>query len=360
MKKFGNKSTPAHKPQPKKSLSTMGFSPREFNEEESTAKFPTCMSLVEKMLKNRQHTDTKIVVGDDTFNCHMIVLKSYSGYFKKLEKNDDMDKQTIILADDQVTPNAFHVIYEWMLTDNSNLQRPFFAEVFKAAKFLEVTEMISQVISLIDDKKVIGEREALTIYLEAKEANEKSLQKLMMMKISKIFLTFVASWEYLHLSSEEAEQFFQSNRLGVNSELDMMFAAIRWLQHGWPEKKKSVASLMKFVRFELIQSWTLVELKKYSKELEHIFKIREVQSMIDQALSAISLQHSHAEGDDERSPQVFNRLLINDPMWNEFEFEQELNVYQNYCNFCKYLSQLDGSHWRKIKYADPKHESVML
>jgi hypothetical protein len=207
---------------------------------------------------------------------------------------------------------------------------------------------------------VIEEREALSIYLEAKAANVKPLQDFMMNKISKIFLTFVSSWEYLLLLYEEVEAFFQSNRLGVNSELDMLFAAIRWLQHDWPQREKSIAKLMKCVRFELIQSWQLVELKKFPKELKHIFKVREVQEMIDKALSNISLQHSHIEGDGDNLPLVFNRRLINDPMWNEFEFEKNPNVYHNYCNFCKYLKRLSESHWRKIKYFDPKHESVVL
>lgn len=141
----------------------------------------------------------------------------------------------------------------------------------------------------------------------------------------------------------------------------MLFAAIRWLQHEWPERKKSIAGLITYLRLELLQSWQLVELKKYPKELEHIFKVQDVQDMIDKALSSISLQCSEiGAGEGESSSNVFNRRLINDPLWNEFEFEMNPNIHENYLNFCSYLSQLDGCHWRKIKYADPKHESVMF
>lgn len=214
--------------------------------------------------------------------------------------------------------------------------------MFKAAKFLEVRELMSQLMCCIDDKRVIGEREALSIYLKAKECSETALQDFMKIKISKIFLTFVASWEFLTLKYQEVEDFLKSNRVGVNSEFDMLFVAIRWLQHEWPLRKKKVSRLLEFVRFELIQSWQLVEMKKFPKELSHIFKHKEVQEMIDKALSHVSLLHADYNPEDESLPQVFNRRLISDPMWNEFQFERNANLFENFCNFCKYLKQIDG------------------
>lgn len=344
--------------EPEKSISMLGFYPREFLPEEASAKFPDCLQIIEKMLKNREQTDTRVAVGQETFDCHMVVLKSYSEYFEKLEKNKELDIRIVILPDDKVTPIAFNMIYDWMLSDENRLPRSHFAELFKAAKFLNVRELRNQMICCIGDKKIIGEREALSIYLEANEVDEKQLQEFMLKKISKIFLTFVASWEFLMLNLEEVEEFFKSNRLGVNSELDMLFAALRWLQHEWPKRKKSVKLLMQHVRFELIKSWQLVELKKYPKELEHIFKIQNVQEMIDKALAAIALQN--ADLTEDKPTETFSRRIINDPMWNKYEFEKNPNVYENYHNFSAYLNRLDACHWRKLKYADPKHESVVL
>lgn len=347
--------------EPEKSLSMLGFQAKEFTKDEASANFPSVLTCLEKMLKNQEQTDTKIVIGSESFDCHMIVLKIYSDFFKKFDENEGNDTTKVILPDDKVTPTAFRFIYNWMLTDEKTVDRSCFAEAFKASKFLKIHEMVGQLMSCIDDLKVIGEREALSIYLEAKEVDEKLLQDYMRNKISKIFLTFVSSWEYIQLETEEVVEFFKSNRLGVNSELDMLFSAIRWLQHEWPQRKKSVPIIMKLVRFELMQSWQLVELKKYPKELEHIFKIKEVQEIIDKALHYISLQRpNHCEGGGEALIQVFNRRIINDFMWNEFEFEKNPNFFQNFCNFCKYLKQLDSCHWRKIKYADVKHELVVL
>lgn len=361
MKKRQSRSAASIEVEPEKSISTLGFHPRQFTQDEATAKFPSVLTCIEKLLKNREQTDTTVVVGSETFECHMIVLKCYSEYFEKLDANTSLDTKTVILPEDQVSSVAFFKIYEWMLSDEEKVERSNFAEVYKAAKFLKIRELMSQLMCCIDDKKVIEEREALSIYLEAKAANEKSLQEFMLKKISKIFLTFVASWEFLVLHFEEAEDLFRSNRLGINSELDMLLAAIRWLQHDWPQRKKSIAGLMSLVRFELMQSWQLVELKRYPKELEHIFKIHDVQNMIDKALSSISLQCSETgAGDEESVSEVFNRRLINDPLWNEFEFEMNPNIHENYLNFCAYLSQLNACHWRKIKYADPKHDSVIL
>lgn len=310
------------------------------------------------MLKNRECTDTKVFIGTETFDCHMLVLKSYSEYFAKLDKSENIDRQCIIVPDEKVTPIAFEIIYEWMLEDDDKPHRRYFAEVFKAATFLKVSELLDQQICCIDDMKQIGEREALSIYLEAKEADEKHLQNMMVKKISKIFLTFASSWEFLVLKCDELEAMFSSNRLAVNSELDMLFVAIRWLQHEWPSRKKSIVPLLKFIRFDFFESWQLVELKKYPVELENIFKIPDVQKLIDKALFTISLRNAHVEGEGDMPPDAINRCLIDDPLWREFNFDKNPNMFKNYCNFSKYLKHFVGDRWRSLKYVDPRHESV--
>lgn len=338
----------------------MGFFPQEFQPEETTANFPEYLTGIDSIVKNHKFTDTKVVIGNDTFDCHMVVLKVYSEFFAKMSKNEVVDKETVILPEEEVTPIAFHMIYEWMLSDDGKVNRPHFAEVFKATKFLGIPELMNQIMSTVDSHEVIGEREALTIYLEAKAIDEKILQQLMMSRISKLFLTFSASWEYLNLLVEEVEGFLKSNNLGVSSELGVLFVTIRWLQHKWPLRKKQVPQLLKFVRFELIQSWQLVELKNYPKELAHIFKTPEVQEMIDKALSNISLGHSYIAGEGDEIPQVLQRRLVNDPLWNEFSFERNPNMAQNYRNFTQYLKKLDGFHWRTLKYINLQHESESI
>lgn len=83
--------------------------------------------------------------------------------------------------------------------------------------------------------------------------------------------------------------------------------------------------------------------------------------MIDRAMSYISLQYSNQEGGDDRSKiPVISRQIVNDPMWNQYEFEMNPNFVESYGNFCKYLSQLNATHWTKLKYADPKNEALVI
>jgi hypothetical protein len=339
-------------------LSSLGIRPRQFTIEEGSANFPTHLELIEKMVRRREHCDTEVIIGTERFNCHMIVLSGYSDYFEDLKKNEEFDTHTVFLPEEQVSPTAFKIIYDWMLSDGDIPMRLHFAAVFKATKFLKVHEYLAQFMCVIDDKTVIGEREALSIYLEAKAVNEKSLQDFMRPKVSKLFLTFVSSWEYLELTFEEVESFFRSNTVSVNSELDMLFAAIRWLQHEWPRRHKMVTPLLKQVRFELMQTCQLVDLKNFPDEFKHIFKAPEVQQVIDNALTSL-LQQSSNQADGDNEPKVINRRLINDPMWNSFDFETCTDFKENYKNFCKYLKNLRGKHWQNIKYADPKHESFI-
>lgn len=83
--------------------------------------------------------------------------------------------------------------------------------------------------------------------------------------------------------------------------------------------------------------------------------------MIDRAMSYISLQHSSQEDrDGSWTIHVISRRIINDPMWGQYEFEMNPNFVESYGNFCKYLSQLNATHWTKLKYADPQHEALVI
>lgn len=203
---------------------------------------------------------------------------------------------------------------------------------------------------IIDDQELIGEREALSLYLEAIEADEPFLKNQMMKKIEFIFLTFVASIEFLELSFANIQDLFKLNSIAVNSEIDVLFSAILWLKHDWQSRHQHLIPLMSLVRFELMQSWQLVELKKCPAELIDILGQDDMKEIIDEALALVALDKSnHDFGDTIRIPKVLKRKKIShDSLWKSFNFEENHDFYVNYQNFCKYLRKINGNHWEKI------------
>lgn len=325
-------------------ISDLGVTARHLTKDESS--FQTCCvaldTRLEEIVKHRKFADVKVFVGEQDFHCHWLVLRSYSEYFDQTAKSDMVDHQMVQLPTSHVTPDAFELVYEWILNDAPVIKRSHFVEVFKAAKFLKIEELSKQCMSIIDDIHLIGEREALTMYLEAIEFDEPFLRDVMMTKLKKIFLTFVASSEFAELSFEHVQDLFTSNCIAVNSELDLFFTAISWIDHDLETRRQHVIPLMHFVRFELMESWQLVELKNCPAGLEEFLNHEEIMLLIDEALAVVALNKSnHDFGDSLRIPRVKHRQkLDNDARWKHYEFETNPNFFENYQNFCKYLQDI--------------------
>lgn len=336
-----------------KSFRDLGYEIKKFPDNFSCISYPTFVNCIHRRIKNFQSTDITIVIGKDTFCCHLIVLQCFSKYFEKLEaSNVEMNKLDLPL--EHVTPAAFCNIYEWMITKNNRIQRTMFAQIFKASIFLKVQKLMQQLMIIIDHKNIIGEREALSIFLDAKTMKMKCLQSYMINKISRIFLTFVASKEFLECSFEEATLLLSSNRIAVNSELDMVFVSIRWLKYQWPRRLKYIKSILKLIKFELVVSWQLVEFKNHPKKLETIFDPIEIQESIDEALSYLSMKQCNKSDDVARKnePAKSTRQIIHDPLWHKFKFEKNPNIYESYDKFLIYLKQINSFHWQKLRYVE--------
>lgn len=171
------------------------------------------------MIMSFEKTNVQIRIAETTFNCHMLVLQCYSEFFKSLN-----GEQQIVLPADQVTAQAFHKVYEWMLTCQPIVQREGILELFNAAQFLKIRGLVAQCWVCLDDDKRFSEDAAFLLYLEARVLGQDELiQRLMLNRVSKFFLTLVASREFLEFGVDELCRLLSSNSIGVNSETDVGF-----------------------------------------------------------------------------------------------------------------------------------------
>lgn len=205
-------------PLQEKSLSEMGFNPNAVEGWENIVQ-PTKTDLY-KLLKNMIDSHVKpsvqIRIGEVTFNCHMMVLQCYSDFF--MECNNEI---LIQLPKEKITPSAFLMVYDWMLSAKPLVQREGILELFNAANFLRIKELLNQCWLCLDDDVSFREDTAFLLYLEAQKYNMENLQQLMLMRICKFFLTLVASKEFLTLSAKEICTLLSSNTIGVNSEIEV-------------------------------------------------------------------------------------------------------------------------------------------
>lgn len=173
--------------------------------------------LLRQMIMSFEKTNVQIRIADTTFNCHMLVLQCYSEFFKNLN-----GEQQIVLPAEKVTPQAFYKVYEWMLTSQPIVQREGILELFNAAHFLKIRGLVAQCWVCLDDDVRFCEDAAFLLYLEARALDQDELiQRLMLKRVNKFFLTLVASKEFLDFEVDELCSLLSSNTICVNAEMDV-------------------------------------------------------------------------------------------------------------------------------------------
>lgn len=281
----------------------MGFKYNEIEDWENIVQPPkeNLYKLLKNMIDNHIKPNVQIRIGGVTFNCHMMVLQCYSDFF--MECNNEV---LIQLPEEKITPGAFMMVYDWMLAAEPLVQREGILELFNAANFLKIKDLVNQCWLCLDDDVRFREDTAFLLYLEARQFKLESLEQLMLTRICKFFLTLVSSKEYVTLSSDEVCTLLSSNTIGVNSEIEVyafaifskyldfyflkfqiFMAMVRWLSHDWAEREKDMLKIVKCVRFSLMPPWFLVTLNKNTdcEEIDRIVCHPEVKKMINDGIS---------------------------------------------------------------------------
>lgn len=169
-----------------------------------------------RMITTYEQTNVQIEINNTAFNCHMMVLQCYSSFFRPLSH-----ERKVVLPPEIVTPRAFLLIYDWMKSPNATVHREAILEVLQAALFLKISTLASQCWACLNDVERICEADAVILYMEAREFGLTTVQEMMLKRVGTIFLTLVASAEYLKLREDEVIAMLRSNSIGVNAEIEV-------------------------------------------------------------------------------------------------------------------------------------------
>lgn len=243
---------------------------------------PNLFQLIKHKITNHIKPNIIIKIGESIFNCHMIVLQCYSNFF-----SDKTLEQSIELPTDKVKPDSFTMIYKWMLSSDSIVQRDGLLRVFIASEYLQIKSLVEQCWACLDNDKHFAEDRAFLLYLEARECGYVLIQQLMFSRVSKFFLTLVATQEFLELTSDELCMMLQSNSIGVNQEIEVLMSAIRWLNYDWENRQNYLIALVDCVRFGLMTSIQLLKLQRSvdSVEVQKIVEHPNVKEMINEGFA---------------------------------------------------------------------------
>lgn len=181
-----------------------------------------------RVIENRSNWDIMIFVGNYKFRCHMLALQMYSPYFRRFKS---CQTYAIRLPSKWVTAQAFKVIYDWIMQKQCIKMMSFsnrsILEIYSAAQFLGITELVNVVCHSFD--MMTDEDEIYSLLPDVFHLGIPTFEQLFLSRISRFFLTLVASQEFVELKARHVKQLLASQKIGVNSEIEVNLRLRLWL-----------------------------------------------------------------------------------------------------------------------------------
>ncbi|XP_039488039.1 uncharacterized protein LOC120449558 [Drosophila santomea] len=214
--------------------------------------------VVAEMMKGNHGALVRIRIGEHRFRCIPSLLKCFSGWFG----GHDWRVTRFTFLELEVPARGFEVAYEWMRTE----KLPAFellVPALQVARHLGVSLLEKEIWRMLSGNSV-REKSAFLIYLEAKpQPALGELCEMMVRRLRRYFLALVGSPHFLQLQVEILEMILRQDTIGVNSEMEVFFAVLRWLGHSDDLNRLThMGRLMKCVRFHHMPMTFLFSLRE--------------------------------------------------------------------------------------------------
>ncbi|XP_017766185.1 PREDICTED: uncharacterized protein LOC108555158 [Eufriesea mexicana] len=358
--KLAHAETMEHKQQPTSSgshempvlqevpLSTLGFTSEQPIDWDNII-LPEKTDLYQELARritNYKNADCIVRIDQDEFHCHLLVLQSYSSFF------DEKNCKEVDLTGTDVTSKSFSIIYDWMISSQNGcyhlLQRDNILEVFTTAQYLGIKELEEQCWAFIDNDELFSEDTAFLLYLEAKKFRNTAVMELMVPRIMKFFLMLVSTKDFLELTVDEVCLLLKSNYISVNSEMEVLMSAVRWLMHDWANRKQNMLEVLKCVRFGLIAPWQLVDVKRNPEnpEFMELMSFPEVQRMVDDGLAFVIIKYWYRNQTEDYYHWI-DLLGLTEPTNRNWAGEDK--NYVTYREFLLYLEEYQRTKLSEFK-----------
>ncbi|XP_023170935.2 uncharacterized protein LOC111599496 isoform X2 [Drosophila hydei] len=199
-------------------------------------------------------------------------------------------------------------MYNWIIDDTEELALGHnFLRMYTMAKYMNVRYLLEQYWHSFSIPGKLGfwEQEAFQAYLPSRNLESGDLMAIFLSRIQKCFLPLVASSEFASLKVEELTYLLKLDIICVNTEDEVFFAALRWLEYDWQHREQYVVQVMATVRFRLISPWLHYSII-YSPEKSTIRKLSEnhiVRAMLwhaclyNQSLYAVNTNPQNANNE---------------------------------------------------------------
>ncbi|XP_051858610.1 uncharacterized protein LOC127565193 isoform X1 [Drosophila albomicans] len=198
-----------------------------------------------KCVKENIGANFKVITDYTTHFCHPMLLSALSPHFEEKSKQLEWYLPPCI-----VSTETFVRTYRWIIEPLTALKLSQLIELTRIASFMNIPDLRDQ--CWLELSRLLKRPELIcSIYAMAKKYCI-SFERDVFPYFSYIFLPFVASSEFLELQFERVLTIFSSQYLPVNSEMEIFYAMLLWLDHDWKQRQCHIWELFQHVHLDMM------------------------------------------------------------------------------------------------------------
>uniref|UniRef100_A0A673LJT3 BTB domain-containing protein n=1 Tax=Sinocyclocheilus rhinocerous TaxID=307959 RepID=A0A673LJT3_9TELE len=208
------------------------------------------LAQMNKMRLQSDFCDVRLLVGGRVFGVHKLVLAASGPYFAALfsgAMSEAHEEEVRIVG---VEADVFEILLEFIYTGSIDVTVDTVQELMVAADMLQLSEVVDICGEFLrahmDPSNCVG------IYRFLEQIACMELLQFTEDYIHVHFLEVCASEEFSSLSKDQLVKLLRSEELRIEDEYQVFTAAMDWLHHDVPHRKKHVVEVLEPVRFPLL------------------------------------------------------------------------------------------------------------
>lgn len=190
----------------------------------------------------------EMILEDEVVSFSRTVLMQSSPFFQDTFKDVEAKKKRVVVSG--VRGQTFKDLLEYMKSGKLELSCNNVTDIFHAACKLQMRDIIHRCIEMEAHSSAIGRQ--IILYKTAKRMNNVPEKNSAFYHLVSNFALVAKSDEFLQLDIGDVCELLSSDVIGCKGELDVFYAACRWLNYNVDERMDQAARLMYCVRFPLM------------------------------------------------------------------------------------------------------------
>ncbi|GAB6022403.1 hypothetical protein CHUAL_014188 [Chamberlinius hualienensis] len=235
------------------------------------------------MKRNKTLCDVKLLVGDEVFYAHKLVLASSSPYFKAMFTGGLRECEMNSVTLQGVCPVTMGMLLCFMYTSEIVINEKNVCYLLPAATMFQMNHVIEACGTFLE--RQLDPCNAIGIADFAQEHGHMDLYRKANDFINQHFAQVSQEDEFLQLSSCLLMQLIKRDELNVRCEKEVYYAVLRWVKHDERNRQSKLEMILSAVRCHYLTPDFINDQIKHCELLRRIPKCREYLIRIFQELT---------------------------------------------------------------------------